>query len=169
MLPQGARVTWMGEHDRIATTGFSKMSDRQIGIWEAGSLSNVKMTLIDQSSGVLMPFWSDNNLLFLAGKGDGNIRYYEYETDTLYPLAEHKSSDPQRGMCFLPRRALNVAECEIARAYKLAGSTVEPIAFVVPRKVSRTAVVPGFPHRLCHRRIPSKPTSSHLHPPPSPP
>ncbi|KAJ7625727.1 microtubule binding protein [Roridomyces roridus] len=131
---KGARVVWMGDNDRIATTGFSKMSDRQVGVWETGGLGNVKTIVIDQSSGVLMPFWSDNNILFLAGKGDGNIRYYEYESDALYALSEHKSSDPQRGMCFLPRRALNVAECEIARAYKVAGSSIEPIAFIVPRK-----------------------------------
>lgn len=41
-------------------------------------------------------------------------------------------------MCFLPRRALNVAECEIARAYKItttsSAGSIEPIAFVVPRK-----------------------------------
>jgi len=81
-----------------------------------------------------MPFWSDNGILFLAGKGDGNIRYYEYESDSLFPLSEHKSSDPQRGMCFLPRRALEVTECEIARAYKVTASAIEPIAFIVPRK-----------------------------------
>ncbi|KAF9442356.1 microtubule binding protein, partial [Macrolepiota fuliginosa MF-IS2] len=131
---KGSRVVWMGEHDRIATTGFSKMSDRQVGIWEVGSLNNSKMMTIDQTAGVMMPFWSDNNILFLAGKGDGNIRYYEYESDNLFALAEHKSSDPQRGVCFLPRRALNVAECEIARAYKLHPSAIEPIAFIVPRK-----------------------------------
>ncbi|KAJ4483925.1 microtubule binding protein [Lentinula aciculospora] len=131
---KGARVIWMGDHDRIATTGFSKMSDRQVAIWETGSLGNLKTTTIDQSSGVMMPFWSENNILFLAGKGDGNIRYYEYENDNLFPLDEHKSIDPQRGMCFLPRRALNVADCEIARAYKIAGSSIEPIAFIVPRR-----------------------------------
>lgn len=38
-------------------------------------------------------------------------------------------------MCFLPRRALNVSECEIARAYKVAASGIEAIAFIVPRKV----------------------------------
>ncbi|KAG9082733.1 Coronin-like protein crn1 [Ceratobasidium sp. 392] len=81
-----------------------------------------------------MPFWSDNNLLFLAGKGDGNIRYYEYESDTLHELPEHKPIDPQRGMCFLPRRALEVTECKLMRAYQVYGSTIEPIAFVVPRK-----------------------------------
>ena len=71
----------------------------------------------------------------LAGKGDGNIRYYEYENDNLFLLAEHKSSDPQRGMCFLPRRGLSVSDCEIARGLKVAASSIEAIAFIVPRKV----------------------------------
>ncbi|PVG03304.1 microtubule binding protein [Serendipita vermifera] len=135
---KGARVVWMGDTGRIATTGFSKMSERQLGIWDTGSLANVKTLSIDQSAGVIMPFWSDNGILFLAGKGDGNVRYYEIEGDTIHPLSEYKSSEPQRGMCFLPRRALNVNECEIARAYKITTSasagTIEPIAFVVPRK-----------------------------------
>ena len=74
--------------------------------------------------------------LGIAGKGDGNIRYYEYEGDNLYPLDEHKSSDPQRGMCFVPRRSVSPSECEIARAYKLTTNYIEPIAFIVPRKVS---------------------------------
>ncbi|KAF7370174.1 Coronin [Mycena sanguinolenta] len=131
---KGSRVVFLGGHERLATTGFSKMSDRQVGLWETGGLGSLKTIVLDQSAGVVMPFWSDNNILFLAGKGDGNIRYYEYESDALYSLSEHKSADPQRGMCFLPRRALSVSDCEIARAYKVAGSSVEPIAFIVPRK-----------------------------------
>jgi len=128
----------MGDTGRIATTGFSRMSDRQLILWDSGTLANLKTLTIDQSAGVIMPFWTDNGILFLAGKGDGNVRYYEYEADALHSLSEHKSSDPQRGMCFLPRRALNVSECEIARAYKItttaSAGTIEPIAFVVPRK-----------------------------------
>ncbi|KAH8993016.1 microtubule binding protein [Lactarius akahatsu] len=131
---KGARVVWLGDRDRIATTGFSRMSDRQVCVWETGALKNVRTLTLDQSAGVVMPFWSDNNILFLAGKGDGNIRYYEYENDNLYALDEHKSSDPQRGMCFVPRRAVSTSDCEIARAYKLTISAVEPIAFIVPRK-----------------------------------
>ncbi|KIK91747.1 hypothetical protein PAXRUDRAFT_615322 [Paxillus rubicundulus Ve08.2h10] len=131
---KGARVVWMGESDRMATTGFSKMSDRQVSIWETGGLGNVKTLTLDQSAGVVMPFWSDNGILFLAGKGDGNIRYYEYESDSLYSLSEHSTSNPQRGMCFLPRRALEVSECEIARAFKVTSNGVEPISFIVPRR-----------------------------------
>ncbi|TDL26513.1 microtubule binding protein [Rickenella mellea] len=131
---KGTRVIWMGDKDNIATTGFSKMSDRQVAIWETGSLENLKTVVLDQSSGVVMPFWSDNNILFLAGKGDGNIRYFEYESEALHSLSEYQSPSPQRGMCFLPRRSLSVSECEIARAYKVAGTLIEPIAFVVPRR-----------------------------------
>jgi len=138
---KGVRVAWMGERDRFVTTGFNKNSDRQFWVWNAGDLKNEQMTTIDQSSGIIMPFWSDNGIIFLAGKGDGNIRYYEYESATnekepgkLYPIPEHKSSDPQRGMCFLPRRGLEVSECEIARAYKVTGTVIEPISFIVPRK-----------------------------------
>lgn len=131
---KSSRVVWMGQSDRIATTGFSRQSDRELAIWDAGSLNSLRKLVVDQSAGVLMPFWSDNQILFLAGKGDGNIRYYEYENDNFIALAEYKSTEPQRGLCFLPRRALSVPDCEIARAYKVSGTIVEPIAFVVPRK-----------------------------------
>lgn len=63
---KGSRVVWLGDKDRIATTGFSKMSDRQVSVWETGSLSTVSSVNIDQSAGVIMPFWSDNGILFLG-------------------------------------------------------------------------------------------------------
>jgi coronin-1B/1C/6 len=177
---KGARVIWMGDKDRIATTGFSRMSDRQVSVWETGGLKNIKTLTLDQSAGVVMPFWSDNNILFLgksgrplssfelkktcvcdgrlAGKGDGNIRYYEYEADNLYALDEHKSSEPQRGMCFVPRRAVNTSECEIARAYKLTTTAIEPIAFIVPRKVhSISAPLIAPPHADPHTHTDATP------------
>lgn len=66
---------------------------------------------------------------------DGNIRYFEYDNDELYLLSEYKAIEPQRGMGFMPKRGLNVNECEVARAYKVGHSIVEPISFTVPRKV----------------------------------
>ena len=34
------------------------------------------------------------------------------------------------------KRGVNVNECEIARAYKVTSNCIEPISFVVPRRVS---------------------------------
>ena len=72
---------------------------------------------------------------------EGNIRYYKDENDTLFSLVE-ESSDLQRGMCFVPRRGLNVAECEITRVFKVAASSIEAIAFIAPRKVCSRAPAP---------------------------
>lgn len=100
----------MGEHNRIATTGFSRMSDRQIALWEPGQDKPIGgFTNLDSISGVCMPFWDDaTSCLYLAGKGDGNIRYFEYENDKFEFLSEYKSGDPQRGIAFVPKRGVNV-------------------------------------------------------------
>ena len=132
---KGARAIWCGDKPRVITTGFSKMSERQMFLWDVTQLTKpIKTVSLDSSNGIIMPFWSDNNIVFLAGKGDGNIRYYELESDELHYLAEYKSIEPQSGMAFLPRRALNVDDNEIARAYKVSPPTIHPVSFYVPRK-----------------------------------
>ncbi|KAK5048323.1 hypothetical protein LTR84_005993 [Exophiala bonariae] len=135
---KASRAVWLGEHDRIATTGFSRMSDRQLALWDirgaAQPLGGFQM--LDSISGVCMPFWDEGTqCLFLAGKGDGNIRYYEYENDSFEDLSEYKSADAQRGVAFLPKRGVNLHENEVARAYKTVNdSYIEPISFIVPRR-----------------------------------
>ncbi|KAI0526182.1 hypothetical protein F5B22DRAFT_632738 [Xylaria bambusicola] len=134
---KNSRAVWLGEHNRFATTGFSKMSDRQLALWEPGNPNPIGgFTVLDSISGVCMPFWDDScNCLYLAGKGDGNIRYFEYENDKFEFLSEYKSPDPQRGIAFLPKRGVNVHENEIMRAFKTVNDTyIEPISFTVPRR-----------------------------------
>ena len=69
---KNSRVTWMGEHDNVATTGFSKMSDRQLGLWDIREPKEPVggFHMLDAISGVCMPFWDDGTqCLYLAGKG----------------------------------------------------------------------------------------------------
>jgi hypothetical protein len=47
------RVVWMGDRNRIAMTGFSHTSDRQVAVWETGVLKNIKTLALDQSVGVV--------------------------------------------------------------------------------------------------------------------
>lgn len=98
----------------------------------------LKLEMIDTGSGVLFIHHDeDTGMVYLAGKGDGNIRYFEVEGKApwVHSLSEYKSSVPQRGVCFLPKTALNVAGCEVARVFKLLPKGfVQVISFVVPRK-----------------------------------
>ncbi|KAJ5585597.1 Actin-binding protein [Penicillium hispanicum] len=135
---KNSRTVWLGERDRIATTGFSKMSDRQLALWDIRAvrepISGFKT--LDSISGVCMPFWDDGtSCLYLAGRGDGNIRYFELENDKFEFLSEYKSADPQRGIAFMPKRGVNMHENEVARAFKTVNdSYIEPISFIVPRR-----------------------------------
>lgn len=95
---------------------------------------------VDTASGQFMLWYDeDTSMLFVGGKGDGNIRYYEFdqaaEKKELFELSQFKSSEPQKGLCMVPKRALDVPACEIARFLKLTPKDmVIPISMQVPRK-----------------------------------
>lgn len=137
---KGSRVLYLGKTGHLFSVGFSKTSARQYALWDPRNLENPLFAEdIDTAAGMLVPlFDSDLNMLYLAGKGDGNIRYYEVTADDkpLYALSEYKSSVPQRGVAMLPKRACDLSTCEVARIYKISGDgkNVEPISFQVPRK-----------------------------------
>lgn len=60
---KGSRVTWLGQLDRIVTTGFSRTSDRQAFLWDSRELTKgpIKQLNIDQSSGGLIPLFIPGN------------------------------------------------------------------------------------------------------------
>ncbi|KAK8806268.1 actin binding protein [Blastocystis sp. subtype 4] len=132
-----SKMVWIGDTQHIITTGFNRGSQREWKMWD---LRNLKKPIcsdsLDMSSGALLPFYDpDTSILFLAGKGDGNIRYYEVMESSLYPLSQYSSVVSARGLCMLPKKACDVNRCEVARIMKLTSKgDVEPLPFIVPRK-----------------------------------
>ncbi|EQB78268.1 coronin-6 [Camelus ferus] len=194
MRPMRAVFTRQGH---IFTTGFTRMSQRELGLWDPGwrllpplqrlpsphpplcpvllrrlkeptlapppgdavSLGvvceggtvlvtppvlgqnnfeePVALQEMDTSNGVLLPFYDpDSSIIYLCGKGDSSIRYFEIteEPPFVHYLNTFSSKEPQRGMGFMPKRGLDVSKCEIARFYKLHERKCEPIIMTVPRK-----------------------------------
>lgn len=123
---------------RIFTTGFSRTGERQYALYDGESLECLIMEELDNSNGLLFPFYDeDTNMIYLCGKGDSAIRYFEYtpESPYIHYLNTHQSSDPQRGMGWMTKRGLNVNNCEISKFYKLHNSGLcEVITMTVPRK-----------------------------------
>lgn len=123
---------------KILTTGFSRMSERQLALWDMKDLSEpMAVQEMDSSNGVLLPFYDpDTNMVYLCGKGDSTIRYFEITDESPYVhfLSLYSSKEPQRGAGFLCKRGVEVNKCEIARFYKLHERKVEPISMTVPRK-----------------------------------
>ena len=152
--PKPQRVVYVNG-DKLFTTGFSRMSDRQYALWkDVCIIVNVFIFLfqslyiqddfskpltiedIDQSNGIIFPFYDvDTGMMYLCGKGDSVIRYYEIVDDSVYYLNSYTSSDPQRGIGFMTKRGVNSKINEVARIFKLHSKGLcEVISFTVPRK-----------------------------------
>ncbi|KAM6164325.1 coronin-6 isoform 2-T2 [Rhynchocyon petersi] len=123
---------------KLLSTGFSRMSERQLALWDPNNFEEpVALQEMDTSNGVLLPFYDpDSSIVYLCGKGDSSIRYFEItdEAPFVHYLNTFSSKEPQRGMGFMPKRGLDVSKCEIARFYKLHERKCEPIIMTVPRK-----------------------------------
>lgn len=81
MCHEGAKATQaiFLRNGLIFTTGFNRSSERQYSLRAPEALSEpIVMVELDTSNGVMFPLYDpDTNLVFLCGKGDSVIRYFE--------------------------------------------------------------------------------------------
>ncbi|XP_078040178.1 coronin isoform X2 [Augochlora pura] len=135
-----SRIVWLNNSDRILTTGFDAARLRQVYIRDLRHLSEPVKTLeLDCSTGILMPLFDpDTNMLFLAGKGDTTIMYMEVmDKDPFLVEGIRHSGEQTKGVCLVPKRALNVMQAEVNRLLQLTSNMVIPIMYQVPRKTYR--------------------------------
>uniref|UniRef100_A0A674MNE7 Coronin n=1 Tax=Takifugu rubripes TaxID=31033 RepID=A0A674MNE7_TAKRU len=113
------RVVFLGNMKRLLTTGVSRWNTREIALWDQDLSMPIVEEDIDGLSGLLFPFYdADTHMLYLAGKGDGNIRYFEITTEK--PYLQYLMEFP------IPNsHGLDVGACE---------GLIEPISMIVPRR-----------------------------------
>ncbi|XP_057342240.1 coronin-7 isoform X3 [Microplitis mediator] len=135
-----SRIVWLGNGDRLLTTGFDAARLRQVFIRDLRNLNDPVKTLeLDCSTGILMPLFDpDTNMLFLAGKGDTTIMYLEVtDKDPFLVEGIRHSGEQTKGVSLVPKRALNVMQAEVNRVLQLTSNMVIPIMYQVPRKTYR--------------------------------
>ncbi|XP_038078174.1 LOW QUALITY PROTEIN: coronin-2B-like [Patiria miniata] len=136
-----SKVAFAGNSDYLVSTGTTRAGSRQIACWKQEDLSKpVQMLDIDVGTGAQLLFYdADSRVAFVVGKGDGSIRYFEInpeEEPCIFRLNEFVTSMPQCGMGIMPKRGLDLKQCELVRFYKLHVSkgVCEPVSMIVPRK-----------------------------------
>jgi len=140
---KSTQVTFL-KNGMIFTTGFSKMSEREYALWDSQKGIFKVMEVIDQSNGVLFHYYDvDTGMIYLIGKGDSVVRYYEINDDLpfVHYIAMYQSAAPQRGAGFMPKRGCDPSICEITRMFKLhTKGLVEVIPMICPRKVNASEI-----------------------------
>ncbi|KAG8595154.1 hypothetical protein GDO81_001436 [Engystomops pustulosus] len=137
---KASKVLFLGNMKKLVSTGTSRWNNRQVVLWDQDDLSvPLHQEDLDGSSGLLFPFFdNDTDMLYLVGKGEGNIRYYEVNLQKSYLqyLNEYRSCLPQKGIGVLPKRGVDVSSCEVFRFYKLVTikGLIEPVSMIVPRR-----------------------------------
>jgi len=138
---KGGRAMFMGKHEKIFTVGFGKTSERQYFIYDVKNLSTPLLgpCNLDNQAGMIMPFYDeDSDLIFLPAKGDGAIKYYEFEDKGDKPeihfCSQYSSNDSTAAIGSMPKRGVDVNTCEIVKLFRVQGTKLEPLSFKVPRK-----------------------------------
>jgi len=140
---KSTQVTFL-KNGQVFSTGFSKSSEREYALWDAQKGMFKVMETIDQSNGVLFHSYDvDTGMIYLIGKGDSVVRYYEINADLPYVhyISMFQSASPQRGMGVMPKRGCDPSICEIARLFKLhTKGLIEVIPMICPRKVNASEI-----------------------------
>jgi coronin-1B/1C/6 len=137
---KSTKLAYLGDSGKILSTGASKTSSREVKIWDLKNLSKpICSETIDTASGALIPLYdNDTKVLYLCGKGDGQLRIFEFEDKEpyLHKLNDgYRSTRSTKGMCMIPKRGVDVMQHETVRLLKLTNNQgIHPLSFCVPRK-----------------------------------
>ncbi|XP_058426135.1 coronin-7 isoform X2 [Diceros bicornis minor] len=135
---RGARVVWVCDGHCLLVSGFDSRSERQLLLYSAKALAGGPLAVLglDVAPSTLLPSYDpDTSLVLLTGKGDTRVFLYELLPEAPFFLEcnSFTSPDPHKGFVLLPKTECDVREVEFARCLRLRQTSLEPVAFRLPR------------------------------------
>ncbi|XP_064448540.1 coronin-7 isoform X3 [Mirounga angustirostris] len=135
---RGARVVWVCDGHCLLVSGFDSRSERQLLLYPTEALAGGPLAVLglDVAPSTLLPSYDpDTSLVLLTGKGDTRVFLYELLPEAPFFLEcnSFTSPDPHKGFILLPKTECDVREVEFARCLRLRQTSLEPVAFRLPR------------------------------------
>ncbi|XP_033102280.1 coronin-1A-like [Anneissia japonica] len=137
---QGSKPQFIeyANYNMFLSTGFSRMSERELAAWSQTDQKKLTLTSLDTSNSPLHIYYdSDLNVVFLTGKGDAAVRYYELVEDApyLHFLSNYVESTAHNRIGTVCKRAVNPHLKEICRFYRYESKNIISVSsMIVPRK-----------------------------------
>uniref|UniRef100_A0A673VC26 Coronin n=1 Tax=Suricata suricatta TaxID=37032 RepID=A0A673VC26_SURSU len=135
---RGARIVWVCDGHCLLVSGFDSRSERQLLLYptEAVAAGPLAVLGLDVAPSTLLPSYDpDTSLVLLTGKGDTRVYLYELLPEAPFFLEcnSFTSPEPHKGFVLLPKTECDVQEVEFARCLRLRQTSLEPVAFRLPR------------------------------------
>ena len=140
--PKTMKMTWIGEYNFIST-GFDKGNTREMKLWDIRKVDNnlaienpAQTVVIDHQSSIPTPYFDyDLKLLFVFGRGEGNMHYYDINDGTIKPCSDYMSSEPTTAIVMFDKKTMDYNKCELDRFAKYTGKNIVYLSFYYPKKV----------------------------------
>jgi len=135
---KGQRVVWFSNLNKLGSVGFQGNNSRGYSVFDCKKMDKEIVNAdLDQAAGSFIPHYdADTSMLYLIGKGDAAIKYFEIvnEEPFVHFLSEYRDNESVKGACFLPKTSVDVKVCEVSICYRVMKDWVSPVSFKVPRK-----------------------------------
>ena len=140
--PKTMKMTWVGEY-HILTTGFNKANTREMKLWDIRKVkddltidSPVQNFTIDHQSGIPTPYFDkDLKILYIFGRGEGNMHYYDLNDNTIKQCNDFLTSDPTEAVAMFEKKTMDYNKCEIGRFAKYTkNNVIQYLSFYYPKR-----------------------------------
>jgi WD40 repeat protein len=140
--PKTMKMTWVSEYN-IISTGFSKSNTREMKLWDIRKVKNdlslespVQSFTIDHQSGIPTPYFDEDlKILYIFGRGEGNMHYYDLNDSKIKQCNDFLTSDPTEAIVMFEKKTMNYNKCEIARFAKYTkNNIVQYLSFYYPKR-----------------------------------
>lgn len=126
------KLVWFGDNQTLMTVGFTKMNEREYGIWDCRDFSKplLRKRLDDYTGVPVLHFDEDSGVLFIAGKGESAVSFFQYNSaspNVIDYVTGYKGKEPQKSVSFMPKRYLDLMSCEVARGVRITSQQLEYI------------------------------------------
>lgn len=134
---KGFSLTYVGAQEKLITAGFGSGGSREVALWDVRALDKGALYRVDFASGSALPvpfYDEDANVVFVAARGETQVRMYEPTDDGLHFLTAYSGGAPAVGLAMLPKRLMDVRAVELARFVKATpNKKVVTLEMTVPR------------------------------------
>ena len=139
--PKTMKMTWISEYE-IISTGFNKSNTREMKLWDIRKVkddlsieSPVQNLTIDHQSGIPTPYFDyDIKILYVFGRGEGNMHFYDLNDGTVKPCNDYLSSDPTDSIVMFDKKSMDYNKCELDRFAKYSKKNIFYLSFNYPKK-----------------------------------
>ena len=146
---RNAKLAWLDDEHCVAV-GHGIGSTRQLRLLHAtaGAIEEKAKLSLDVSPAALNPRWDpDTDILWLWSKGERSVLAYEIQVRAKEPftsLAPFQHQQPQLGIAFLEKAAVDPKKVEVAVGYRLEKTEIRRVSWTIPRlRVSTIGSNPG--------------------------